>query len=64
MANGHQVVVNGHPVHRFAGDTAAGQVKGQGVTDQWGKWWALSPMGNRIATMRTTTTAPGSGSGY
>ena len=40
-ANGTQVVVNGHPAFTFVGDSAAGQTKGQGVTDQWGKWLAL-----------------------
>ena len=47
-ANGTQVVVNGHPAFTFTADTAAGQTKGQGVTDQWGRWLALDASGNPI----------------
>ena len=47
-ANGSQVVVNGHPAFTFAADSSAGQTKGQGVTDQWGKWLALDGSGNPI----------------
>jgi predicted lipoprotein with Yx(FWY)xxD motif len=47
-ANGTQVVVNGHPEFTFTADTAAGQTKGQGVTDQWGRWLALDADGNPI----------------
>ena len=48
MANGSQVVVNGHPAFTFVADGAAGQTKGQGVTDQWGRWLALDASGNPI----------------
>jgi predicted lipoprotein with Yx(FWY)xxD motif len=47
-ANGSQVVVNGHPAFTFARDSSAGQTKGQGVTDQWGRWLALDASGNPI----------------
>ncbi len=62
-ANGTQVVVNGHPVYTYTDDTAAGQTKGQGVTDQWGRWWALDAQGNPITTptAKATTSAPAGG---
>jgi len=41
-----QVTLNGWPLYYFAGDTAAGDVKGQGVNDVW---WVLSPAGERMA---------------
>ena len=49
MANGKQVVVNGHPVFTFSSDASAGQTKGQNVTDQWGQWLALDASGNPIS---------------
>ena len=41
-----QVTLNGWPLYYFAGDSAAGDVKGQGVKDVW---WGLSPAGERMA---------------
>jgi len=61
MANGSQVIVNGHPAFTFASDTSAGQTKGQNVTDQWGKWVALDASGNPIGAPAAKTTAPGGG---
>jgi len=41
-----QVTLNGWPLYYFAGDTAPGDVNGQGVG---GIWWVLSPAGERMA---------------
>ncbi|WP_336645995.1 COG4315 family predicted lipoprotein [Microbacterium sp. USHLN186] len=41
-----QVTLNGWPLYYFAGDSAAGDVNGQGVNDVW---WVLSPAGERMA---------------
>jgi predicted lipoprotein with Yx(FWY)xxD motif len=41
-----QVTLNGWPLYYFAGDSAAGDVNGQGVKDVW---WVLSPAGERMA---------------
>ncbi|ERG65442.1 hypothetical protein L332_13455 [Agrococcus pavilionensis RW1] len=41
-----QVTLNGWPLYYFAGDSAAGDVAGQGVNDVW---WVLSPAGERMA---------------
>jgi len=61
MANGSQVIVNGHPAFTFASDSAAGQTKGQNVKDQWGLWLALDASGNPIGAPAAKTTAPGGG---
>lgn len=62
---GHQVDVNGHPAYLFSGDSAPGQVNGQGLQDSWGKWWALSPSGNPITgTSKSATTGGGGAYGY
>ena len=61
MANGSQMIVNGHPAFTFGGDSSAGQTKGQNVTDQWGRWLALDASGNPIsATGGASSTAPAS----
>jgi hypothetical protein len=60
-ANGSQVVVNGHPAFTFAGDSSAGQTKGQNLTDQFGRWLALDASGNPIsAPAAANSTAPAS----
>lgn len=41
-----QLTLNGWPLYYFAGDSAAGDVNGQGVNDVW---WVLSPDGERMA---------------
>lgn len=53
--NGSQVIVNGHPAYTFVRDTAAGQVNGQNLTDQWGRWLALDASGNPISASGATT---------
>jgi predicted lipoprotein with Yx(FWY)xxD motif len=67
MVNGKQLVVNGHPAFTFASDSAPGQTNGQGLTDSWGTWWALSPSGTPITTGAATSSSPSSsstGGGY
>ena len=40
-----QVTVDGRPVYLYQGDTAPGDVTGQGVNDVW---WAVAPDGSEI----------------
>jgi predicted lipoprotein with Yx(FWY)xxD motif len=73
MSGGKIAVVHGHPVFTFAGDSAKGQTKGQGVKDTWGLWLALNPKGQPIsASSGATAPSPsqsaassgGGGGGY
>ena len=41
-----QITLNGWPLYYFAGDSAAGDVNGQG---QGGIWWVLDPAGEKIS---------------
>jgi predicted lipoprotein with Yx(FWY)xxD motif len=43
-----QVTYAGHPLYTFAGDTAAGQLNGQGSDGFGAEWWAVSPGGAAI----------------
>jgi predicted lipoprotein with Yx(FWY)xxD motif len=58
-----QVTYRHHPLYRYAGD-AKGQTGGQGLDASGGKWWVVSPSGNKIVNSgSSTTTDPGYG-GY
>jgi predicted lipoprotein with Yx(FWY)xxD motif len=43
-----QVTYAGHPLYRYAGDTQAGQVTGQGSNAFGAPWWVLAPGGAAI----------------
>ena len=43
-----QVTYRHHPLYRYAGDASKGDMNGQGLDDSGGKWWVLSPAGNKI----------------
>jgi predicted lipoprotein with Yx(FWY)xxD motif len=63
-ANGtEQVTYNGHPLYRFAGDTAPRQTNGQGSTGFGAPWYVLSPGGNAL-TGATASTGGSSSNGY
>ena len=53
-----QLAADGWPLYTYSGDTAAGELVGQGVKAYGGFWYALSPNGTPI-----TATAPGSSTG-
>jgi predicted lipoprotein with Yx(FWY)xxD motif len=54
-----QLTVAGHPVYTYAGDSAAGQTNGQGLTLNGGLWTVLSPAGKPLAAGSAS-----GGSGY
>jgi predicted lipoprotein with Yx(FWY)xxD motif len=58
MSGGKIAVVHGHPVFTFAGDSAKGQTKGQGVNDTWGLWLALDSKGQPISASTKSAPSP------
>jgi predicted lipoprotein with Yx(FWY)xxD motif len=60
-----QLTYSGHPLYRYAGDQAAGDTNGQGLTQFGGGWYVVSPAGQKIEGHETTTsTTNGGGNGY
>ncbi|HVW79981.1 MAG TPA: hypothetical protein VHB69_03455 [Mycobacteriales bacterium] len=61
-----QVALDGHPLYRYAEDTAAGQVKGQDVDGDWFVETTSGPSHASPAAPRPTPTksSPPSGGGY
>jgi predicted lipoprotein with Yx(FWY)xxD motif len=43
-----QVTYAGHPLYWFSGDTKAGDLNGEGLTDFGGAWYAISPAGTAV----------------
>lgn len=58
-----QLTYAGHPLYRYAGDTTAGQDKGQGKNINGGLWWIVSPTGTAITTSASKPTASKSSGG-
>jgi predicted lipoprotein with Yx(FWY)xxD motif len=64
-----QVTYRHHPLYTYVGDAKKGQISGQGLDLSGGKWWVVSPAGNKITTSGSTATTstpgdPGYGYGY
>ncbi len=62
-----QATYNGHPLYTYMGDTAAGQVTGNGITASGGLWWAMTPTGATLGAPSggsTSSPAGGGGGGY
>jgi predicted lipoprotein with Yx(FWY)xxD motif len=59
-----QLTYNGHPLYRYAGDSAAGDTNGQGLTAFGGIWYVVSPAGQTITAQATTSSTNGGGYGY
>src|SRR5580700_5807079 len=55
-----QATFDGHPLYAFAGDTAPGQAKGNGLNAAGGLWHEVTTSG----TAPAGSSAPGSGGGY
>jgi predicted lipoprotein with Yx(FWY)xxD motif len=49
-----QVLYNGHPLYRYAFDSAAGDTNGEGLNAFGARWFAVSPSGRAI----TSSSAP------
>jgi predicted lipoprotein with Yx(FWY)xxD motif len=64
-----QATYDGHPLYTFAGDTAAGQAKGNGLNEQGGVWYEMevsgaTPAAQPAAGATSTATSGGGGYGY
>lgn len=59
--NGQQVVFKGHPVYYFAGDTSAGDTKGEGVNNFGGLWTMVGPSGAALTMSQPSSTPSSSG---
>lgn len=56
-----QVTYAGHPLYRFSGDSAAGDMNGQGVDAFGARWYVLGPNGK---TIQGTASSGRRGGGY
>jgi len=43
-----QVTYQGHPLYHYVEDASAGQLNGQGVKDQFGEWYLVTPAGKPL----------------
>jgi predicted lipoprotein with Yx(FWY)xxD motif len=43
-----QVTYQGHPLYHYSKDAAPGQINGQGIHDQFGEWYMLTPAGEPL----------------
>ena len=64
-----QATYNGHPLYTYVGDSAAGQVNGNGKNLSGGLWWAMTSSGARLggaapAPSGSSTSSGGGGYGY
>jgi predicted lipoprotein with Yx(FWY)xxD motif len=60
-----QATYAGHPLYTYAGDTAPGQVKGNGLNVSGGLWWAATPSGAKLgSTAAHSSSSSSSGGGY
>jgi predicted lipoprotein with Yx(FWY)xxD motif len=65
-----QATYMGHPLYTYAGDSAAGQVNGNGKNLSGGLWWAMTPSGAKpsaaaaAASPAPSSSSSGGGYGY
>lgn len=62
-SGGQQVVFHGHPVYYFAGDSAPGDTKGEGLNDFGGLWTMVKPDGTALTMAQPKSTPSSSGGG-
>ncbi len=61
----HQVTYDHHLLYLYSGDTAAGQVNGEGIASFGGTWYVLNSKGVAVKAALTSSSSSGSGgSGY
>jgi predicted lipoprotein with Yx(FWY)xxD motif len=58
-----QATYDGHPLYTYAGDTAAGQVNGNGKNVSGGLWWAATPSMAKLSSAPAPSPSSSSSSG-
>ena len=58
-----QVTYDGHPLYTYAGDSAPGQAKGNGLNVSGGVWWEMTVSGAKPATSTSSNTSSNTGGG-
>jgi len=59
-----QAAYDGHPLYTYAGDTAPGQAKGNGLNVSGGLWYEMTVSGSTPAAKASTSSGGGGGYGY
>jgi predicted lipoprotein with Yx(FWY)xxD motif len=62
-----QATYDGHPLYTYVGDTAPGQINGNGKNLSGGLWWAMTPSGAKLAAAHPSggsSSSGGGGGGY
>jgi predicted lipoprotein with Yx(FWY)xxD motif len=60
-----QATYDGHPLYTYMGDTATGQMTGNGKNLSGGLWWAMTPTGAKISASGSGGSGgSGGGGGY
>ncbi|HSR87274.1 MAG TPA: hypothetical protein VLM11_24095 [Streptosporangiaceae bacterium] len=63
-----QATYNGHPLYTYVGDTAPGQINGNGKNLSGGLWYAMTPSGAKLAAApsggSSSSSSGGGGYGY
>lgn len=57
------VTYNHWPLYTYSGDSAPGQVNGQGITSFGGTWYVLNTSGNAVTAKSHPASSPSSGGG-
>ena len=58
-----QATYDGHPLYTYAGDSAPGQAKGNGLNVSGGLWWEMTVSGAKPATSTSSNTSSNTGGG-
>jgi len=58
-----QATYSGHPLYTYAGDTAPGQINGNGKNLSGGLWFAMTPSGAKLGGAAAPASSPSSGGG-
>jgi predicted lipoprotein with Yx(FWY)xxD motif len=58
-----QATYDGHPLYTYMGDTATGQITGNGKNLSGGLWWAMTPSGAKLGSSSGGSGGGGAGGG-